>query len=146
MVRGGCPLAPAGRSKTARIGCKACPPCQALVTHLDFAAERASEKPRSSADGYGVSASRRADRLRERASHVQRLQRTLEDANIKLDSAISGAAGVSGRAMIQARIEGETDPARLDDRRLRTSPDTLREGLRGRVTSHHRFLLSSPAD
>jgi transposase len=83
--------------------------------------------------------------VRERASHVQRLQRTLEDANIKLDSAISDVTGVSGRAMIQALIAGETDPVRLADlahRRIRTSPDTLREALRGRVTSHHRFLLN----
>ena len=61
--------------------------------------------------------------VRERASHVQRLQRTLEDANIKLDSAISDVTGVSGRAMIQALIDGETDPARLAElahRRIRT--------------------------
>jgi transposase len=48
--------------------------------------------------------------VRERASHVQRLQRTLEDANIKLDSAVSDVTGMSGRAMIQALIAGETDP------------------------------------
>src|SRR5580700_9130013 len=61
--------------------------------------------------------------VRERASHVQRLQRTLEDANIKLDSAISDVTGVSGRAMIQALIDGQTDPARLAElahRRIRT--------------------------
>src|ERR1700729_570608 len=61
--------------------------------------------------------------VRERASHVQRLQRTLEDANIKLDSAISDVTGVSGRAMIQALIDGQTDPVRLAElahRRLRT--------------------------
>jgi transposase len=83
--------------------------------------------------------------VRERASHVQRLQRTLEDANIKLDSAISDVTGVSGRAMIQALIDGQTDPARLAElahRRIRTSPETLREALRGRVTKHHRFLLA----
>ena len=83
--------------------------------------------------------------VRERAGHVQRLQRTLEDANIKLDSAISDVTGVSGRAMIQALIDGESDPARLAElahRRLRAAPETLREALRGRVTRHHRFLLA----
>jgi transposase len=83
--------------------------------------------------------------VRERASHVLRLQRTLEDANIKLDSAISDVTGVSGRAMIQALIDGESDPARLAElahRRLRAAPETLREALRGRVTKHHRFLLA----
>jgi transposase len=83
--------------------------------------------------------------VRERAGHVQRLQRTLEDANIKLDSAISDVTGVSGRAMIQALIDGQTDPTRLAElahRRIRTAPEILREALRGRVTRHHRFLLA----
>jgi transposase len=83
--------------------------------------------------------------VRERASHVQRVQRTLQDANIKLDSAISDVTGVSGRAMIQALIDGQTDPARLAElahRRISSTPETLREALRGRVTSHHRFLLA----
>ena len=82
--------------------------------------------------------------VREKASHIQRLQKTLEDANIKLDSAISDVTGVSGRAMIEALIGGETDPAKLAGlahRRIRTPPETLREALRGRVTKHHRFLL-----
>ncbi len=82
--------------------------------------------------------------VRERASHVQRLQRTLEDANIKLDSVVSDITGLSGRAMIEALIAGEADPARLAelaDRRIKSPPETLREALRGRVTTHHRFLL-----
>ena len=81
---------------------------------------------------------------RERTSHVQRLQKTLEEANIKLDSAISDIIGTSGRAMIEALIAGETDPAKLAglaDRRIKASPETLRQALRGRVTKHHRFLL-----
>jgi transposase len=82
--------------------------------------------------------------VRERASHIQRLQKTLEDANIKLDSAISDIVGVSGRAMIEALIAGQTDPdelAALADRRIKAPRETLREALRGRVTRHHRFLL-----
>jgi len=82
--------------------------------------------------------------VRERTSHVQRLQKTLEDANIKLDSAISDVIGVSGRAMIEALIAGESDPGKLAEfahRRLKASPEELREALRGRVTKHHRFLL-----
>ena len=81
---------------------------------------------------------------RERTSHVQRLQKTLEAANIKLDSVISDIVGVSGRAMIEALIGGETDPAklaRLSGPRIKASPETLTEALRGRVTKHHRFLL-----
>ena len=49
--------------------------------------------------------------MRERASHVQRLQKTLEDANIKLDGVVADLLGMSGRAMIEALMAGETDPA-----------------------------------
>jgi transposase len=82
--------------------------------------------------------------VREAASHIQRIQKTLEDANIKLDSVISDVMGKSGRAMIEAMIAGETNPSKLAalaDRRLKASPAQLREALRGRVTKQHRFLL-----
>jgi transposase len=82
--------------------------------------------------------------VRERTSHVQRLQKTLEDANIKLDSVISDVVGLSGRAMIAALIAGETDPdalASLAHHRIRAPAAQLREALRGRVTKHHRFLF-----
>jgi transposase len=81
---------------------------------------------------------------RERTSHVQRLQKTLEAANIKLDSVISDIVGKSGRAMLAALIAGETDPAKiaaLASRRIKATPAALTEALRGRVTRHHRFLL-----
>jgi transposase len=81
---------------------------------------------------------------RERSSHVQRLQKTLEDANIKLDSALSDVLGLSGRRMIEALIAGVSDPddlVGLAHRRVKAPPETLREALRGRVTAHHRFLL-----
>ena len=48
--------------------------------------------------------------VRERSSHVQRIQKVLEDANIKLDSVVSDVLGLSGRRMIEALIRGETDP------------------------------------
>jgi transposase len=82
--------------------------------------------------------------VRERTSHIQRLQKTLEDANIKLDSVISDIIGVSGRAMIEAMIAGQTDPAvlaGLADRRIRATREELCEALRGRLTGHHRFML-----
>jgi transposase len=80
----------------------------------------------------------------EHACHVLRVQKTLEDANIKLDSVISDVMGKSGRAMLKALIAGVTDPAKLAllaDGRLKASPAQLREALRGRVTKNHRFLL-----
>jgi len=82
--------------------------------------------------------------VHERSSHVQRLQKTLEDANIKLDSVISDVMGKSGRAMIEALIAGESDPSRLAGlahRRIKVPPEDLCEALRGRVRKHHRFLL-----
>jgi transposase len=82
--------------------------------------------------------------VRERSSHVQRLQKTLEDANIKLDSVISDIVGLSGRRMIEALIAGQTDPealAALAHRRIKATPDELEAALRGRVTRRHRFLL-----
>jgi transposase len=82
--------------------------------------------------------------VRERSSHTQRIQKTLEDANIKLDSVISNVAGVSGRRMIEALIAGQTDPealAALADGRIRATAAELEAALRGRVTAHHRFML-----
>jgi len=82
--------------------------------------------------------------VREKSSHILRIQKTLEDANIKLDSVITDIMGLSGRKMIEALIAGEKDPAklaRLADRRVKASQETLREALRGRVTRQHRFLL-----
>jgi transposase len=82
--------------------------------------------------------------VRERSSHIQRIQKTLEDANIKLDSALSDVMGLSGRAMIEALIAGQSDPdtlAGLAHRRVKAPPQELREALRGRVREHHRFML-----
>ena len=81
---------------------------------------------------------------REKASHVQRLHKTLEDANVKLDSVISNVVGKSGRAMLEAMIAGETEPQRLAalaQPGIRASAATLGEALRGRVQRRHRFLL-----
>jgi transposase len=92
--------------------------------------------------------------VRERSSHIQRLQKTLEDANVKLDSVISDIVGLSGRRMIEALIptgqarglkaHGETELgalAALAHRRIKATPDQLEAALRGHVTRHHRFLL-----
>jgi len=82
--------------------------------------------------------------VRERSSHLQRIQKTLEDANIKLDSVISDISGLSGRRMIEALIAGKTEPealAALAHGRIRASAAELEAALRGRVTAHHRFML-----
>src|SRR5262249_47593942 len=80
--------------------------------------------------------------VREITRHTQRMQKTLEDANIKLTEAISDILGTSGRAIVRALIAGETVPDRLaalTSGRLKASPAQLVEVLHGRVTSHHRF-------
>ena len=82
--------------------------------------------------------------VRERVQHTQRVQRVLEDANIKLGSVISDVLGTSGRRILLAIVNGESDPEKLADlgsERLRCDRGTLVESLRGRITDHHRFLL-----
>lgn len=82
--------------------------------------------------------------VREKVQHVQRIHKTLEDANVKLASVVSNVVGVSGRAILDALVAGETDPAtlaKLAHARLRASPESLREALHGRVTDNHRFML-----
>lgn len=81
---------------------------------------------------------------REQTRHVQRIQKTLEEANIKLGSVISEVMGVSGRRMIEAMIDGVRDPrklAALAHRQIKASPKELYDALHGRLTDHHRFLL-----
>jgi len=82
---------------------------------------------------------------REQTRHVQRIQKTLEEANIKLDSVISDILGASGRRMIEAMIQGVRNPqqlAALAHRGLKASPTQLHDALHGRLTDHHRFLLN----
>jgi transposase len=87
--------------------------------------------------------------VRERAQHVQRIQKTLEDANLKIASAVSDVTGTSGRAILRALIDGQTAPEALlavTTGRLRAARETLRESLRGRVRAPHRFLLKLHLD
>lgn len=85
----------------------------------------------------------------EKASAANRIQKVLEDANIKLASVATDILGESGRDMLRALIAGQTDPealAELARRRLRAKIPALKEALRGRVTAHHRFLLQLHLD
>jgi transposase len=91
----------------------------------------------------------RTELIRDRAAVANRIQKVLEDANIKLGDVASDVLGASGRAMIQAIIAGEEDPSRLAElarRRLRGKIPALRQALYGRVTEHHRFLLRALLD
>jgi transposase len=82
--------------------------------------------------------------VREVAQHTLRIQKVLEDANLKVASVLSNILGLSGRAMIAALIAGETDPERLADLAqglARKKKKELTEALRGQITPHHRSLL-----
>ena len=81
--------------------------------------------------------------VRERAREIQRLEKLLEDAGIKLSSVASDISGVSGRAMLEALIAGQRDPGQLADlakRRMRSKIPELTEALTGRFGEHHGFL------
>jgi transposase len=82
--------------------------------------------------------------IQAHTSECQRIQKTLEDAGIKLDSVASDVLGVSGRAMLAALVAGERDPdvlAELAKGRLRRKIPALRQALRGRFTDHHALLI-----
>jgi transposase len=86
---------------------------------------------------------------RERAREIQRLEKLLEDAGIKLSAVASDITGVSGRAMLDALIAGEHDPAVLADlakRRMRVKIPQLTEALTGRFDDHHAFLARMHLD
>jgi transposase len=83
--------------------------------------------------------------IRERATLVNRVQKLLEDANIKLASVATDIMGVSGRAMLAALLAGHTDPEALADvakGRLRTKREPLVKAMEGRVKPHHRLVLT----
>jgi transposase len=82
--------------------------------------------------------------VREISQHSLRIQKVLEDANLKLGSVLSDVLGQSGRSMLEAIIAGEEDPERLAAMALGTARRkhaALVEALRGRVTAHHRAML-----
>jgi len=86
----------------------------------------------------------RTSLTRHRTAVVNRLQKVLEDANIKLGSVVTDVMGVSGRAMLREMIEGNTDPMLLADLArgpMRKKLELLRLALAGTLTAHHRFLL-----
>lgn len=82
--------------------------------------------------------------VREQTRHVQRIDKTLAEANIKLSSVLSDIMGASGRRIIEAMIRGIRQPkqlAELAGRQIKATPKELYDALHGRLTDHHRFLL-----
>ena len=87
----------------------------------------------------------RSNLVRERVNLVNRVQKVLEGANIKLGCVASDVLGVSGRAMLGAIVDGNSSPevmAKLAQGTLRQKQDLLVEALEGRVRPHHQFILA----
>jgi len=83
--------------------------------------------------------------VKERATLVNRIHKALESANIKLASVATDVTGVSGRAILQALLEGKSTPeemAGLAKGRMREKREELAKSLEGRVKAHHRFVLT----
>jgi transposase len=86
----------------------------------------------------------RVQQTRERSREVNRLQKVLEDAGVKLTSVVTDVMGVSGRAMVEALVHGTTDPqalAELARGTLRKKLPALQRALVGRFRPLHAFLL-----
>lgn len=88
--------------------------------------------------------------IRERTREVNRIQKVLEGANIKLKgTAVSDVLGISGRAMLQAMIDGETDPDAIASHvktKLKASPEDIRRAVDGEVGDHQRYMLKVQLD
>ncbi len=87
----------------------------------------------------------RKAQIEERTREVQRLEKTLQDAGIKLSSVASRVLGVSGRLMLDAMISGTHNPevlAELAKGKLRHKLPALRDALQGRFTGHHALIVS----
>jgi transposase len=88
----------------------------------------------------------RADLVAVRTAEKQRVEKLLEDAQIKLSVVASDIFGVSGRAMLAALVQGERDPKRLAElarTRLRAKRTQLQEAFTGQFSDHHAFLLAT---
>jgi transposase len=91
----------------------------------------------------------RTNLVRERAREVQRLQKLLEDAGVKLESVVTDVSGKASRAMVEALIAGERDPDVLADMaltRMRPKIPELRKALVGRFDEHHALLARMHLD
>jgi transposase len=118
--------------------------CQWIAQLLQHGLLRASFVPPRPIRELRDLTRQRTQLIRQRATLSNRIQKVLEDANIKLASVASEVLGVSCRAMIAALIGGEQDPTRMAElakRRLRVKIPQLRRALHGHVTEHHRFQL-----
>jgi len=118
--------------------------CQWLAQLMQYGLLKASFVPSRPLRELRDLTRQRVQLVNEHTATANRLQKVLEDANVKLSSVATDVLGVSGRDMIRALIAGEEDPARIADlarRRLRNKLPELTAALEGTVDDHHRWLL-----
>jgi transposase len=118
--------------------------CEWLATLLRHGLVRASFVPEKPQRELRELTRYRAALIRERTAEVNRLQKTLEGANIKLAAVASEITGVSARQMLTAMIGGETDPtllAAMARGKLKRKIPVLERALRGQFGAHQRFLV-----
>jgi transposase len=123
--------------------------CQWIAELLQYGLLRPSFVPPRAIRELRDLTRQRTQLVADRARAVSRVQKVLEDANIKLASVATDVLGVSGRAMIRSLIAGDNDPAQLAKLargRLRSKIPALEQALHGRVNEHHRFLLAMLLD
>jgi transposase len=119
--------------------------CEWLAELLAHGLIRASFIPPAGIRALRDLTRHRKSLLRDRVKTTNRIHKLLETANIKLATVVSDIVGVSGRAMLRALAEGETDPERLaalGRGSLVRKKQPLTEALQGRFTGHHAFLLT----
>jgi len=118
--------------------------CQWIAQLLQHGLLRGSFVPDRPQRDFRDLTRHRAQLVSEHTRVTNRMEKVLEDANIKLASVATKALGVSGRAMLQALLADTHSPAEMADLargRLRSKIDQLTAALEGHVTEHHRFML-----
>lgn len=118
--------------------------CQWLAQLLEHGLLKASFVPQRPQRELRDLTRHRSQLLNDRARVVNRVQKVLEDANVKLASVATDITGKSGRAILDALVEGVLSPgqmAELVHKKMEAKKPLLREALAGYVTDHHRFML-----
>lgn len=120
--------------------------CEWIAQLLQYGLLRASFVPSPDVRQWRDLTRHRAKLIDQHTSVVNRVHKTLEDANIKLSSVISDIMGVSGRRMLHALALGQDDVSALcalGAGRLRATPQELQESLRGKLNEHHCCMLAT---
>jgi transposase len=119
--------------------------CQWIAQLLEHGLLRASFVPDRAQRELRDLTRQRTQLLRDRARIVNRVQKELEDANIKLANVVTDITGKSGRAILNALVAGGMSAAQMAElvvKQMEAKKPALREALNGRVTDHHRFMLA----